>query len=141
VLVHLGVPHALLPAALAGGGARLQQWPGEVGVVLGLAANHPKRRRADVSAIKVEADALGQLLHVLLRQAVVGAGGACLSAIRKQIVLPTDVWVLDDVPGPGGKPKPTITLTTCNPRYSARQRPIVFGDLASSVRSRSAAAA
>jgi len=48
---------------------------------------------------------------------------------RTQIVLPTDVWVLDDVPGPAGKPKPTITLTTCNPRYSARQRLIVFGDL------------
>jgi sortase A len=60
---------------------------------------------------------------------------------RTQIVLPTDVWVLDDVPGPGGKPKPTITLTTCNPRYSARQRLIVFGDLTSSVPNRGAAAA
>jgi len=60
---------------------------------------------------------------------------------RTQIVLPTDVWVLDDVPGRGGKSKPTITLTTCNPRYSARQRLIVFGDLASSVPSRSVAAA
>jgi len=60
---------------------------------------------------------------------------------RTQIVLPTDVWVLDDVPGPDAKPKPTITLTTCHPRYTARQRLIVFGDLASSVPSRSAAAA
>ena len=31
--------------------------------------------------------------------------------------------------GPDGKPKATITLTTCHPRYSARQRLIVFGDL------------
>lgn len=48
-----------------------------------------------------------------------------------KIVLPTDVWVLDDIPGPGGRPKSTITLTTCTPRYSARQRLIVFGDLVS----------
>ena len=56
-------------------------------------------------------------------------------------MLPTDTWVLDDVPGPGGKPKATITLTTCHPRYSARQRLVVFGDLTSTVRRRSAAAA
>jgi sortase (surface protein transpeptidase) len=37
--------------------------------------------------------------------------------------------VLDNVSGPDGKPKATITLTTCHPRYSARQRLIVFGDL------------
>ncbi len=49
-----------------------------------------------------------------------------------KIVRPTDIWVLDDVPGRGGRPKPTITLTTCNPRYSARQRLIVFGDLVAS---------
>jgi sortase A len=60
---------------------------------------------------------------------------------RTQIVLPTDTWVLDNVPGPGGKLKPTITLTTCHPRYSARQRLIVFGDLTSTVPKRSAAAA
>jgi len=60
---------------------------------------------------------------------------------RTQIVLPTDVWVLDNVPGPGGKPRATITLTTCHPRYSARQRLIVFGDLTSSIPKRGAAAA
>ena len=60
---------------------------------------------------------------------------------RTQIVLPTDVWVLDNVPGPGSKPRATITLTTCHPRYSARQRLIVFGDLASSIPKRGAAAA
>jgi sortase A len=48
---------------------------------------------------------------------------------RTAIVRPTDTQVLDDVPGPDGKPKATITLTTCHPRYSARQRLIVFGDL------------
>jgi sortase (surface protein transpeptidase) len=49
--------------------------------------------------------------------------------------------VLDDVPGAGGTPKATITLTTCHPRYSARQRLIVFGDLTSSIPRRGAAAA
>jgi len=51
---------------------------------------------------------------------------------RTQIVLPTDSWVLDCVRGPGGKPNPTITLTTCHPP-SARQRLIVFGDLTASI--------
>jgi sortase A len=48
---------------------------------------------------------------------------------RTAIVRPTDTQVLDNVRGPDGKPKATITLTTCHPRYSARQRLIVFGDL------------
>ena len=60
---------------------------------------------------------------------------------RTQIVLPTDTWVLDDVPGRGGRPKATVTLTTCHPRYSARQRLIVFGDLTATVPKRGAAAA
>jgi sortase A len=50
-----------------------------------------------------------------------------------QIVAPTAVEVLNNVPGAGGKPKSQIVLTTCNPRFSAAQRLIVFGDLASSV--------
>jgi sortase A len=48
---------------------------------------------------------------------------------RTAIVRPTDTQVLDNVIGPDGKPEATITLTTCHPRYSARQRLIVFGDL------------
>jgi sortase A len=52
---------------------------------------------------------------------------------RFQVVAPTAVEVLDNVRGPGGKPKSQIVLTTCNPRFSAAQRLIVFGDLASSV--------
>jgi sortase A len=50
---------------------------------------------------------------------------------RTAIVRPTDTQVLDNVNGPDGKPKATITLTTCHPRYSARQRLIVFGNLSS----------
>jgi sortase A len=52
---------------------------------------------------------------------------------NKTIVKPTDVWVLQPVPG-----KPTtaptralITLTTCNPRWASTFRMIVFGHLVS----------
>lgn len=39
------------------------------------------------------------------------------------IVQPTDVWVTDPRPGAW------LTLTTCHPRYSARQRLVVFAEL------------
>ena len=48
---------------------------------------------------------------------------------RSAVVRPTDVQVLDNVRGSDGKLESTITLTTCHPRYSARQRLVVFGDL------------
>ncbi len=51
-----------------------------------------------------------------------------------QVVAPTAVEVLDTVLGANGKAKAQIVLTTCNPRFSAAQRLIVFGDLSSSVR-------
>jgi sortase A len=49
------------------------------------------------------------------------------------IVQPTDVAVIDPVPGqPGAKPtKALITLTTCNPRWNSSHRLIVFGHLES----------
>lgn len=40
-----------------------------------------------------------------------------------EIVQPTDVWVTD--PRPGG----WLTLTTCNPKFSARERLIVFAEM------------
>lgn len=53
---------------------------------------------------------------------------------RTRIVEPTDVWVIDPVPGqPDAKPtQQLITLTTCNPRWASTQRLIVFGHLESS---------
>ena len=42
-----------------------------------------------------------------------------------QIVEPTDVWVTD--PRAGG----WLTLTTCHPKFSARQRMVVFAELTS----------
>jgi sortase A len=51
---------------------------------------------------------------------------------RLQVVAPTAVEVLDNVRAPDGKLKSQIVLTTCNPRFSAAQRLIVFGDLSHS---------
>jgi sortase A len=50
---------------------------------------------------------------------------------RTRIVEPTEVDVMDPVPGqPGREPtKALITLSTCHPEYSAAQRLIVFGKL------------
>ncbi|GAB1819694.1 class E sortase [Herbidospora sp. RD11066] len=49
-----------------------------------------------------------------------------------KIVEPTEVDMIEPVPGhPGRKAeKAVITLSTCHPEYSARQRLIVFGTLA-----------
>lgn len=46
---------------------------------------------------------------------------------RQQVVAPSDVWVVDD--DPLGTGAPTITLTTCHPRFSAAQRLIAWGEL------------
>jgi sortase A len=50
---------------------------------------------------------------------------------RTRIVKPTDVWVLDPVPGhPQTTPtEPLLTLTTCNPRWASTERLIVFSHL------------
>ena len=50
---------------------------------------------------------------------------------RTRIVKPTDVWVIDPVPGrPNAKPtKALLTLTTCNPRGASTERLIVFSHL------------
>jgi sortase A len=68
--------------------------------------------------------AKGDTITVVSREAIY-----TYTVTRTDIVRPTDTQVLDNVIGPDGKPKATITLTTCHPRYSARQRLIVFGDL------------
>ncbi len=52
---------------------------------------------------------------------------------QTQIVSPTDVTVLETVPGQN-----TLTLTTCNPRYSAAQRLVVTADFDGQTRPASA---
>jgi sortase A len=52
-----------------------------------------------------------------------------------QIVLPTDVWVVDPVPGapPDTQPtEPLITLVTCEPRWGSTHRWIWWGELVES---------
>ncbi|MFG2088816.1 MULTISPECIES: class E sortase [unclassified Spirillospora] len=53
----------------------------------------------------------------------------------REIVGPSAVEVTAPVPGhPGREPtERLITLTTCHPKYSAAERMIIFGELASSV--------
>ncbi len=46
---------------------------------------------------------------------------------RSEIVAPSAGWVLG--PDPLRTGKPTLTLTTCHPRFSDRQRLIVFAEL------------
>ena len=52
---------------------------------------------------------------------------------RIRIVKPTDVWVIEPVPGkPDAVPtERLITLTTCNPRWASTERLIIFGHLES----------
>lgn len=40
-----------------------------------------------------------------------------------EVVLPTDVWVTEDRAGSW------LTLTTCNPKFSARERLVIFAEL------------
>jgi sortase A len=68
--------------------------------------------------------AKGDTITVVTREAIY-----TYTVTRTAIVRPTDTQVLDNVRGANGRPKPTITLTTCHPRYSARQRLVIFGDL------------
>ncbi|MBW3606446.1 MAG: sortase [Actinobacteria bacterium] len=56
------------------------------------------------------------------------AGRQFLYRVAEQrIVSPTDTWVVD--PDPLGRGTPTLTFTTCHPRYSARQRLVVWAEL------------
>lgn len=46
---------------------------------------------------------------------------------RQEVVAPTALWVIGEDPLENGVP--TMTLTTCHPRFSAAQRLIVFAEL------------
>jgi sortase A len=48
--------------------------------------------------------------------------------VEQRVVAPTDLSVLGS--DPLGDGRPTLTLTTCHPRFSNRQRLIVFAELA-----------
>ena len=66
------------------------------------------------------------LLELGDRIEVESAIGVHIYEIREiQIVQPTDIWVTDDRPGAW------LTLTTCEPQFSARTRPVVWAAVAS----------
>ena len=44
-----------------------------------------------------------------------------------EVVLPSDTWVIE--PDPLERGRKTLTLTTCNPRFSNAQRLVVFAEL------------
>jgi sortase A len=65
----------------------------------------------------------GDTIHVIDRD-----GEEWVYAYREQrVVSPADTWVVDEDPLETGAP--TITLTTCHPRFSAAQRLIAWGEL------------
>jgi sortase A len=65
----------------------------------------------------------GDTIHVVDRD-----GEEWVYAYREQrVVSPADTWVVDEDPLETGAP--TITLTTCHPRFSAAQRLIAWGEL------------
>lgn len=71
----------------------------------------------------------GDEIHVVDR-----AGREWVYVVREQqVVEPTAMWVTR--PDPLGTGTPTLTLTTCTPRFSAAQRLIVFAELAQRPRS------
>src|ERR1051326_8607571 len=78
VLVHPGVPLALVSAGPAGGYAGLEHGAGQVGVVAGMPGQHPAGGVADVSAVQAGADALDQAGDPGLAQARIGARGTGL---------------------------------------------------------------
>ena len=87
VLVHPGMPLALIAAAPADGYAGLQQRPRDVGVVLGLAARYRCGGRADIGAVQAQPDALdhfGQVLRTLRSGGVKGSNEA-LNALARII--------------------------------------------------------
>lgn len=60
------------------------------------------------------------------RVEVESATGTHVYEVREmQVVKPTDVWVTD--PRPGG----WLTMTTCNPKFSARERLVVWAEMVS----------
>jgi sortase A len=66
----------------------------------------------------------GDTIHVVDR-----TGTEWVYAYREQrVVAPTDVWVVEE-DDPIDLGAPTITLTTCHPRFSAAQRLIAWGEL------------
>jgi len=92
--------------------------------------NLDKLRAGD--AIVIETKSFWYTYRVLGDKATGDTAHGTLGIPGKQIVAPTDVDVVRPVPGRPATARaqyPFITLTTCHPKFSARQRLIIHGQL------------
>jgi len=76
MLVHPGMPLALIAAASADGHAGLQQRPGDIGVVLRLAAGDP------AVAVQISAQSRHSRMHVTISVTFCSPRSAALSALQ-----------------------------------------------------------
>jgi hypothetical protein len=81
MLVHVGVALALIAARPAGGNARLQQGPGDVGFVLSRAADDPRGGRAHIDTVQAQSDAFHHVGEVRLAQVRVDVSGTGLHTV------------------------------------------------------------
>jgi hypothetical protein len=85
VRMVLGVPLALVAAALADGHAGLQQRLGHIGVVRRRAADDPGDGGADIGAVQAQPDALDHLGQVVLAQVSVDVSGTGLDTVADRV--------------------------------------------------------
>lgn len=69
----------------------------------------------------------GDRIHVIDRQ----QRRWLYEVVDTRVVLPSDVWVIG--PDPLGTGRPMLSLTTCEPRFSATKRLMVFAELRTDV--------
>jgi hypothetical protein len=79
MFVFASVPPALLAAKTARNGTNVEHSADHLLIRPGSAGRETTRNGANVGAVNIEADALGQVAHVILGQARIGAGRAYLS--------------------------------------------------------------
>jgi hypothetical protein len=82
---HVGMPLALIAAALADGRARPYQQPGGGEVTPGRAAKDADGGGADIGAVQAQPDARDHFGEVLLAQVSVGVGSAGLGAVAGRV--------------------------------------------------------
>src|SRR5579859_4283622 len=85
VRVHLGMPLALVAAALADSHAGLQQRPGDLGVIARRSADDRAGGGADIGAVQAQPDAHDHLGHVRLAQVRVDVGDTGLLAVADRV--------------------------------------------------------
>lgn len=82
VFVHIGVAFTFIGAPFAGCRAGCQYGLGDMGVIPGVTGKDVSGGGADVRAVQIGADALGQLSDHVFTQTGIGAGGTGLRAFK-----------------------------------------------------------